>query len=112
MAQFYGTIQGGRGEATRCGTKNSGMRTTCESWSTILEAQAFHAAGEDHVDVRLKTKYGNTIFSAGVNGERLARVKDDPRVTRALRGLEESFRNVEAAAEHADPKHGQDREED
>ena len=33
MAHFYGTCQGGRGQASRLGTKKSGMTTECNSWS-------------------------------------------------------------------------------
>lgn len=32
MAHFYGTLQGARGEATRLGTKNSGLMTTTCSY--------------------------------------------------------------------------------
>lgn len=32
MAQFRGTIQGNRGEASRLGTKNSGLDVTCNGW--------------------------------------------------------------------------------
>jgi len=32
MAHFYGTLQGARGEATRLGTKNSGLHTTACSY--------------------------------------------------------------------------------
>ena len=32
MAAFYGTIQGNRGMATRCGTPNSGVKTSIQSW--------------------------------------------------------------------------------
>lgn len=33
MSHFYGTLQGSRGQATRCGTKNSGMEVVAASWA-------------------------------------------------------------------------------
>ena len=32
MAHFYGNLKGSRGEATRCGTRNSGIRVSARSW--------------------------------------------------------------------------------
>ena len=32
MAHFYGTVQGNRGEATRTGSKNSGMYAEAKGW--------------------------------------------------------------------------------
>lgn len=32
MSHFYGTLQGSRGQATRCGTKDSGITATAASW--------------------------------------------------------------------------------
>jgi len=36
MAKLYGSIQGCRGEATRTGSKNSGMRASIQSWNGSL----------------------------------------------------------------------------
>lgn len=32
MSHYYSTIQGGKGMATRCGTKRSGITATANSW--------------------------------------------------------------------------------
>jgi hypothetical protein len=32
MAEFYGRISGNRGEATRMGSKESGFRSSCQSY--------------------------------------------------------------------------------
>lgn len=32
MAHFYGTLEGSRGQITRCGTKNSGVTVVAASW--------------------------------------------------------------------------------
>ena len=42
MSHFYGTLQGSRGEATRCGTKNSGLVTYAASWSGAIRTQVWH----------------------------------------------------------------------
>ena len=36
MSKLYGSLQGCRGEATRCGTKNSGMRASVQSYNGSL----------------------------------------------------------------------------
>lgn len=32
MSHFYGTLKGSRGQATRCGTKDSGIMASAQSW--------------------------------------------------------------------------------
>lgn len=41
MARFYGTLRGSRGEATRCGTRTSGMTATAASWSGAVVAETY-----------------------------------------------------------------------
>lgn len=48
MARFYGTIQGARGEATRLGHKNSGMRVTAQSYNGDVMVN-LNAAGDTDV---------------------------------------------------------------
>ena len=36
MSALYGSLQGCRGEATRCGSKNSGVRASVQSWNGSL----------------------------------------------------------------------------
>ena len=50
MAHFYGTVQGHRGEATRTGSKSSGMRATANSWSVGGEVKV-HYDSALNVDV-------------------------------------------------------------
>ena len=42
MSHFYGTLQGARGRATRCGTKNSGMTTETASWEGAVRVEVYH----------------------------------------------------------------------
>jgi hypothetical protein len=49
MSHFYGTLQGGRGRATRCGTKKSGLDTRAASWGGCISVDLYHdeKTGED-----------------------------------------------------------------
>lgn len=57
MSHYYGRLQGHRGEATRCGTKKSGVRVVARSWnieartdikwSEALQADIVHFIVED-----------------------------------------------------------------
>jgi len=40
MSHFYGNMQGGRGEVTRTGTKNSGMNAHIRGWNCGVEVEA------------------------------------------------------------------------
>lgn len=39
MSEFYGWLQGARGEATRCGTSRSGITAKIQSWRYHLQAE-------------------------------------------------------------------------
>jgi len=60
MSHFYGTLQGSRGQATRVGTKNSGLTTQCASWEGAIRCEAMHdkATGKDMVRVSKVTWHG------------------------------------------------------
>ena len=50
MSHFYGTLDGARGTATRCGTKTSGMVAVCASWNGAVRSTAYiDSAGCDCV---------------------------------------------------------------
>ena len=62
MAHFYGDIQGNRGQATRMGTPNSGLRGHLRGWDVGVKAfLRVNAAGNDEVQV---------YASSGPNGGR------------------------------------------
>jgi len=42
MSRFYGTVQGNRGEASRGGSKESGMVTWCASWEGAIYCCAYY----------------------------------------------------------------------
>ena len=39
MSHFYGIIRGNRGNATRCGSKDSGIHATIKSWDNTVYAE-------------------------------------------------------------------------
>ncbi len=55
MSHFYGTIEGSRGEATRCGTAGSGMRTNTAGWQGAIAVNIYHSdvTGCDRFNVSL-----------------------------------------------------------
>ena len=54
MSRFYGSLQGNRGRATRCGTANSGIDSHTRGWNIGARVNCFvNANGEDEVWVYL-----------------------------------------------------------
>ncbi len=49
MSHFYGTLQGQAGEATRCGSKQSGLETYTASWKGAVRTYLYYDAesGQD-----------------------------------------------------------------
>jgi hypothetical protein len=67
MAHFYGTLNGSRGEATRCGAKASGMETYCASWNGAVRCKAYvNDEGVDCVYVTLCQWQGRGLYPARV----------------------------------------------
>ena len=57
MSHFYATAQGNRGEATRAGSKASGMTTYTASWKGAIRCYAYvDDEGRDCVKI-IKTKW-------------------------------------------------------
>lgn len=54
MAQFYAAIQGNRGEATRMGTKQSGLWAHIRGWHIGCRAEMSHGSdGHDYITIFL-----------------------------------------------------------
>ena len=72
MSHFYGTLQGNRGRATRCGSKKSGMQTYCASWDGAIVCSTYiNEKGEDCVKVEKTTWQGqgeNKVLYDGLIG--------------------------------------------
>ena len=41
MSHFYGTVEGNRGRATRCGSKASGLTTKAAGWNGCIRVHIF-----------------------------------------------------------------------
>jgi len=54
MAQFIGSVKGHRGEASRLGGKESGIRTSAQGWNVGIDVRgSVNDKGEDQFDVYL-----------------------------------------------------------
>lgn len=63
MAEYYGSVQGGRGEAHRLGNKKSGITTCAKSWVTEVNVEYSwdDAAKETRVRVTAKHERRGTV---------------------------------------------------
>lgn len=72
MAHFYGVIQGNRGEATRMGSKASGLETTAASWQGSVRVMLYELNGVDCAIVTLMPWHGKgatkELYSGPVRG--------------------------------------------
>lgn len=72
MSHFYGTVQGGRGEGTRCGHKSSGLRTVAKSWHASITVFLSHdeKTGQDMAWVVHQMADGKsvTIYAGPLGG--------------------------------------------
>ena len=66
MSAFYGMVQGNRGAATRGGSRNSGFKSTVQSWDgSIITQMSYDDQDQLMVTVSYSTGsncYGTTIF--------------------------------------------------
>jgi hypothetical protein len=75
MAHFRGTIKGVRGEASRLGTKASGLTANIASWQGAVDVRLWHdeETGQDMAEVSLSLHHGvgtnRVLYSGPVNGE-------------------------------------------
>lgn len=72
MAQFRGTVQGNRGEASRLGNKSSGLTVTCNGWNMGVKVVATYD-NETDTDVFKVYKTGG---SHSPNGVEVAKFED------------------------------------
>ncbi len=73
MAHFYGVLKGSRGEATRCGTKNSGLETVAASWQGAVRTYLYvDDSGQTCYRVTESPWHGtgiNRVLAEGVIGK-------------------------------------------
>lgn len=64
MSKFYGTVQGNRGEATRGGSKNSGIKATAQSWEGSVSVLLFNE--NEEIRCNIIAGKGSTSDPSGV----------------------------------------------
>lgn len=75
MAQFFGSIQGMKGEETRLGSKSSGMRAEAASWQGKIVVKLSHNTdtGLDEFTVNMEPHSGKgerLEIASGVVGQK------------------------------------------
>ena len=79
MATFYGSLKGSRGETTRCGTHNSGIRSSVQSWEgSVVSELSYNEKDELMVTIKVSTgssSCGTQIFY-GTFGEFVNKLKN------------------------------------
>lgn len=70
MAHFRGRLKGNRGEASRLGTKRSGLFTEAASWNGRIVVDIWHdfETGEDKFLVRQEPHFAKGIHESLVSG--------------------------------------------
>jgi len=99
MSHFYSSIQGSKGEATRCGTKNSGVRGVVKGWNEGVYVEAIH---HDLTD--------EDIFEIWINGGsnhthepiKIAEIKNGKIIT--LTGISIPIKNAKKFIEKIQPE--------
>ena len=68
MSHFYGTLQGARGEATRSGSKDSGLLTIAACWQGAIFTRLWwdDDEGVTRYVVSLRTWEGSTPIGEGI----------------------------------------------
>jgi hypothetical protein len=69
MARFYGTVKGGRGEASRLGHPSSGLRVAAQSHSGDIVVDLHDQDGEDYVHIFVRehvTRAKKSIYSGPI----------------------------------------------
>lgn len=62
MSTFYGMICGNRGAATRGGSKDSGFRSSCQSWNgSVITTMDYNS--KDELIVRVGTSDGSSCYT-------------------------------------------------
>lgn len=65
MAEFYGTLQGSRGSASRLGSKSSGIVTTAQSWEGSVTVTIHGSSEGKTVEIQVaegSNRGGRTLY--------------------------------------------------
>ena len=86
MSRFYASIQGSRGEATRMGTKNSGIRGHVRGWSVGATVDGSADMGADVITI-----HGTAGSNGGESPGYLVQLSDESGEARII-GVGEAVR--------------------
>ena len=99
MSHFYGTVQGGRGAAHRCGHASTGLRVEAKSWNAAIRVSlSVDKDGADwarvsHTDAKGKTTY---LYAGPLSGPKPEPVFVGPQPTFTLAEIEKAKDNIGA----------------
>ena len=69
MSHFYGTLQGPRGEVTRCGSRGSGVVTIAAGWHGAIHVAVYEQDGVDRFIVSQVPWQGSGYLELLVKGK-------------------------------------------
>src|SRR5262249_13144506 len=100
MAHFYGRLQGSRGEATRCGTKSSGIAATVRSWDGNLTTILLHNGTCDEARIKLSPEDISARMMGRFNSPAVmaALRTDDPAIHAAIDTIQDAFAQLNETA--------------
>lgn len=107
MAEFYSEIQGNRGEATRMGTKNSGVRGELSTWTQIITVRQYssdYTESGHQASINLGGKYGGSALYVAFDADTVYQQSDDPQVQEILSKIRDQFDALDLAAKAAATK--------
>lgn len=65
MSEFYGTLQGNRGPATRQGSKDSGIHAAAQSWEGSVSVRLFRHWEAGDIWCTIRAVDGSHSYPAG-----------------------------------------------
>lgn len=68
MSHFYGSLKGNRGEATRAGSKSSGIKSSVQSYEGSIITHFLELDGEIHYSIEVakgSSSFGQKVIKSG-----------------------------------------------
>jgi hypothetical protein len=115
MSHFYGRLNGAAGQATRTGSRSSGISATVRTWSGDLDTRLWHgpaavgSEGADFANIDLRPEHRPSVALATIHyGDVLNAVgARDHRTMQAIAAVQRAFAQLDRAANaHASRKGG------
>lgn len=97
MAHFYAQMKGNKGEATRCGTKGSGMSVQAAGWKGAIDVQLTARNDHDCYVVRLTPWMSSGGFARIIAEGKLDSVQG---IDLAMVNMRKALRDIQEQAEN------------